>query len=469
MSVLDSFAKAWKELKKTAEIFIPNELTKLAYETKFIQRSTNILQAKDCVDLLSAASTDPKIVPLTGLCNALRELNAEADLTPQSLMGKINNPNAAEFLKQVFCRTMEAKLSTIVHRIPPDVLKSFKNVWLEDCSECVLNESLQDIFKGSGGQTSKASVKIDLIYEIKQKTIHSINLVDRGVPDQKLAQKNIEIIQSGDLIIRDLGFFDVNVLKVIKTTGAFFLIRLPAGVSVYLNQNDEKPVDLAKYINQKFPNDSVIDVVIFITAKKFSCRLIAYRAPQEISSKRRREAHKSAQKRGRTPKAENLNRLDFSFFLTNVPGEVWPAEVVGTIYTVRWQIELIFKSWKSGLQINYLKGINEHRIRCLLYAKLTSAVIFNAIYNLFDWYAQQLGKEISLHKVINWLKQGNKIGSIIMYGLSSQFMVLLINDLPKTLCKDKRRRKSTQSSLEHGVSFEDLYVKYVEDKQFRVA
>lgn len=37
---------------------------------------------------------------------------------------------------------------------------------------------------------------------------------------------------------------------------------------------------------------------------------------------------------------------------------VWGAEIVGTVYTVRWQIELIFKNWKSQLQINYLKGIN---------------------------------------------------------------------------------------------------------------
>jgi hypothetical protein len=123
-------------------------LTKLAYETKFIQRSTSILQAKDFVDLLSAVSTDPAVVPLTGLCNALRELNSKTDVTPQSLMERINSPNAAEFLKQVFQRAMQTKISNIVNRIPPDLLKFFKNVWLEDCSECVLNEALQETFKG---------------------------------------------------------------------------------------------------------------------------------------------------------------------------------------------------------------------------------------------------------------------------------------------------------------------------------
>ena len=82
------------------------------------------------------------------------------------------------------------------------------------------------------------------------------------------------------------------------------------------------------------------------------CRLIAYRAPQELADKRRREANKAAEKKGRTPKQESLNRLNFTFLLTNVPSEIWKAEVVGTIYTIRWQIELIFKGWKSGLQIH---------------------------------------------------------------------------------------------------------------------
>ena len=175
-------------------------------------------------------------------------------------MARINNPNAVEFLKRVFQLALQTGLANIVNRISPDLLESFKNVWVEDCSECVLNESLQEAFKGSGGQTSKASVKIDLIYEIKQKNIHSIDLVDRRSPDQKLAQKHLEIIQAGDLIIRDLGFFDAAVLKLINTTGAFFLSRLPSCVYVYLNKDDKIQTDLAEYININFPNESVIDL-----------------------------------------------------------------------------------------------------------------------------------------------------------------------------------------------------------------
>lgn len=103
MNIPHNLAETWAAIKKkTAEIFQPTELAKLASKNKFIQRSTSLLQAKDFVDVMTATSVDPKAVSLEGLCSALRELNPEADLTKQSLMKRINQPEASSFLKDIF-------------------------------------------------------------------------------------------------------------------------------------------------------------------------------------------------------------------------------------------------------------------------------------------------------------------------------------------------------------------------------
>jgi hypothetical protein len=78
-------------------------------------------------------------------------------------------------------------------------------------------------------------------------------------------------------------------------------------------------------------------------------------------------------------------------------------------------------------------------------------------------------EEISLYKVMNWLKRDNKIGTIIIHGLSCKFMMSLIHEIPKTLCKDIRKRKTTQTCLEQGVSFEDLYAEYIKNKKLIAA
>jgi DDE family transposase len=463
MSALDTISTAWKTVKKKmGEIFHSDELERMARKSKFIQRSSSHLQGKDFVNLMTAASIDSKSVSLEGLCHALREINPEVDLTPQALMERINNPNAAAFLKQVFESVLKQGLVGIVERVPSELLQSFKHVWIEDCSECVLNEALQEAFKGSGGVSSKACVKLDVVYEVKQQNIHIVDLVDRRSPDQKLAKKHLDMVQEGDLWIRDLGFFDEEVLKIIVENGAYFLSRLPACVDVYLNKTDQESIDLAGYINHYFPNASMIDIQVFITGKKLPCRLIAYRAPQEVANKRRREANKLARKRGYTPKTKRLNRLDFTLFVSNVSAAILPPEVIGTVYMVRWQIELIFKNWKSSLQINYLRGINANRIRCLLYGKLIVIIITNTIYKLAAWYAEQINREISLHKVVNWLKQNNKLRKIFLEGMKVEFMKLLIREIPKTLCKNKRNRKTTEASIKTSTAFPDLYKKNVE-------
>jgi hypothetical protein len=450
--------RLWNRVKnKISTLFPPDELSQIARKVKFIQRNTSLLQAKDFVELMTVVSHDPRIMSLERLCSTLRTLNPEADLTPQSLMERINQPASATFLKSIFFNTLEKALVDIVERIPPKLLRAFKNVYLEDCTECALNEELQEAFKGSSGGASTSSVKIDFIYEVTRKNIFSAELTDRRSPDQILAKKHLDIIQEGDLWIRDLGFFCAIVLKVIIQTGAFFLSRLHASAYVYLNENDSEQVDLAEHLNRHYLNDSVIDLQVFVTAEKIPCRLIAYRAPREIAEKRRRESNAEAKKKGRTRKQANINRLDFTFFITNVPKDIWKPEVVGTIYTVRWQIELIFKNWKTSLQIHYLKGTNADRIRCLLYGKLITIVLMHIIYKVADWYAQKKGREISLHKVVSWLKVDNKIASIILQGFSWGLFITLEMEIPKTMCKNKRKRKTTESAIKEGVHYCDLY------------
>ena len=81
------------------------------------------MQAKDFVDVMTTTSCDPKAVPLEILCSTLRELNPKADMKKQSLMERINQPEAVEFLKAVFEKSLKQSLMNIVECIPPDIFE----------------------------------------------------------------------------------------------------------------------------------------------------------------------------------------------------------------------------------------------------------------------------------------------------------------------------------------------------------
>ena len=131
-----------------------------------------------------------------------------------------------------------------------------------------------------------------------------------------------------------------------------------------------------------------------------ACRLIALRVSEQVANKRRRRLRKEAKKKGRTLSKHHLRMCDWTLLITNVPRRWLPLEMVRTLYTVRWQIELLFKQLKSILRVHQSDTGNEHRLRCELYGKLIGAVIIHRIHATETnrlWNTQR--REVSMEKL----------------------------------------------------------------------
>lgn len=78
--------------------------------------------------------------------------------------------------------------------------------------------------------------------------------------------------------------------------------------------------------------------------------------PQEVTDQRRRRAHKTAPRKGRTPRARHLELMKWSIFITNIPATMLTLSQVVLLYSVRWQIELLFKLCKSECALDRIVG-----------------------------------------------------------------------------------------------------------------
>jgi hypothetical protein len=304
-----------------------------------IQRANSKLTGTDFFALMTTDMLDNPAVSLGGLCDLLQQRHPHAAMTPQALQQRMITPYAVASLQDVFQLALREQLPPLYAQLPAATLTSFGRVFLEDSTQCRLHEHLADAFKGSGGSASRATVKIDVIYELLRHQLHALTVTDGRAADQGHAATIVAFLRAGDLVIRDLGYFSVDVLHQIAAQEAWLLSRLRSTVAVYASaEATAKAVALVDHVQPTVAQQGVGDFPVSLGADRLPCRLLAYHLSADVVAQRRRQAYETARKKGRTPTHTYLHWLQYGWYITNVDATVWAAEVVATVYRSRWQI-----------------------------------------------------------------------------------------------------------------------------------
>ena len=327
-----------------------------------------------------------------------------------------------------------------------EALDRFKRVFLQDSTQIKLSEKLSEFFKGCGGKASKSILKIDLLYELHRDEIENILITDGKEPDQTLAATASSHLCEGDLIIRDLGYFSLAKLKDIVEAGADYLSRLLSSVQVFCRIRRGCGRRSRGIFHEKISRGNCgRDASAAGSKEKFPARLVAYRLPDEVVNTRIRKARKTARKKGRSIAKRTLNWLHFGFYITSVCETDWPANTVGTIYRIRWRVELVFKSWKSLMGLDILKGTRPERIKAFAYGRLVAVAAMTSLYAYAAWYAfLEYGREASGHKFFNWLKRLDRIKNAIL----SRSLEVLFDGIKLDVLKNCKRQRKRKTSLE---------------------
>jgi hypothetical protein len=98
---------------KITEVFNKERLDRLARESDFVQRSTSKLEGKDFVELMSTEMVEDTEVSMGGMCDILRQINPNAEMTPQGLNQRINTKESVEYLKEVFGLAIQENLDPV--------------------------------------------------------------------------------------------------------------------------------------------------------------------------------------------------------------------------------------------------------------------------------------------------------------------------------------------------------------------
>lgn len=340
-------------------------MEELAHKTGFVSRCRK-LTGSGFVNTLMFSSYSQMKTSLPDYTEDLAK-NFGIAMSREALHKKFN-PKAVEFMKEV----LKLQISKQFKLEDNDGLRScFQAVNIKDSSKFSLPTNYDNQYPGFGNFSKKNGLmNIQYEYDLLSGNWISLELTSIKKNDQLDSKETIDKIAKGELYVRDLGYITPIYLKAVLDKEAYFLNRLPTNISVYDLKGHR--IDWKKIDGQfNKTNVSSVEMEVKIYEKEMlGCRLIIERVGDLEYKKRLDKATKSAKSQGVGVSDAHKLRCRYNTFITNVAKEILPFEKTRKTYYLRWQIELVFKTWKSFFEINKVKKVKKERMECQLLAKL---------------------------------------------------------------------------------------------------
>jgi len=291
------------------------------------------------------------------------------------------SPASVACLRQV----LSAAIRQVITDAPSDLalFERFAGVVIMDGSVIGLPAACADDFPGGANQRgTHAALKLGVRLDLATGALDGPYLMAARPHDRLLPIQDAPVDPEA-IRLADLGFFDLAVLADLDAQQAYWLTRLQSGTVVMDVQGAR--LDLLTVLRQRCKR--TLDLPVLLGVKdRLPARLLAERVPRAVAEERRTRQRDEARRRGETVSTRGLALAAWTIRVTNVPAERLTAADAMVLGRVRWQIELLFKLWKSHGKIDEWRSADPWRVLTEIYAKLVAMVIQHWVLVVTSWH-----------------------------------------------------------------------------------
>ena len=364
MSVVATVSAAITRLFGETADAIGRRVAVIQRQRKFT--ATTLLQTFVLGYLKNPRADDAALAQMAARCGV--------SVTPQAIDQR-HTPALADFLREAFAEA--ARTLVAGNRVLAPILERFTGVWLMDGSTVTLPAGQADPFPGGGTAGPSAAVKLQTTLDLRSGAVTVA--LEPGRQADGATPRLHERRGPRSLAIRDLGYFNLTVFAAMMAADEGFLSRLqygtlvqPQGESVWLGR--DAAAWRAWLLRHPGP---FVDVPIRLGRDRhLPCRMIAWRLPPEVANRRRQKLRADTRDaKGREPSADRLAWCDWTILVTNVSAHRLTPKEAAVLYRARWQVELLFKRWKSLNLVAVLSGSTEARQMVRVWGRLLTSLL----------------------------------------------------------------------------------------------
>jgi hypothetical protein len=354
------------------------------------------------------------------LADLLREFNHQNDVTVayKAFYNRLARPGFAAFMRQMFARLVER---LCIQTLAPDghaAISRFKDFVIQDGSSFALKKKLRDVFPGRFTTVEPSAVEVHATYSGFSDEVSAVEIAPDCEAERQFLPEPSTL--KDRLLLADRGYPSTKYFDAVRENGGSFIVRLSRSHDPWVRAawidgkrvTLKRSVRLSRFIAQNSGRRMDLDVEYERT--EYSFRVVVLPGHEKT-----------------------MTRL-----CTNLPRTPFSLDLVSRLYRFRWQIELVFKEWKSYANLHKFDTANENIAAGLIWASLCGAVL-----KRFLAHAAQLvgGKPISTRRVA--MCAGHIIDELVMALLACVSIATVFRDGMTFLLANARRSNPARDRM----------------------
>jgi Transposase DDE domain len=277
-------------------------------------------------------------------------------VTYKAFYNQVAKPHFADFARTMAARLISEMTLKVLGFAKGHAFGEFRHIVLQDGSSFALHHGLREVLPGRFKTVKPAAVELHTTMDLLCDAPTTVVLTPDTTNEQAFLPEPAAL--RGSVLLADRGYLDLHDLRRVQDAGGFFLIRAKAGLNPQviaafredgkrLRSLRNKPLQT---IHTKLPKRQRVDLVVQwqVDGHPLRLRLILSWHPRTQS---------------------------FCYFLTNLPPKRYPLEVVCRAYKWRWQVELLFKEWKSYANLHAFDTAKVTIVEGLIWAAIAAAAL----------------------------------------------------------------------------------------------